>query len=158
MAPPPPPPAVTVDWSLNIYEAKANDASSNAAGGGDHDVIDIRIRLRYQLCIGAYGFEKLIDDVETPEFCTPFSMPLAEVSVAHVSNMLESLDVDANGCEYLSPLIAEYAVDVAKHHEAVEGTSKTAATTVVAEVGITKVDVISEEEFDRISERLWGFD
>ena len=102
----------------------------------------------------------MIENVITPEFSSPFSMPLAflfpELSVTHVSNLLESLDVDANACEYLSPIIAEFAVDVAKRHGAMENSSRTITT--VAEVGITKVDYIFEQEFDRITEKIWGFD
>ncbi|XVF21205.1 hypothetical protein REPUB_Repub12eG0070800 [Reevesia pubescens] len=153
-------PSVTVDCSLNIYETEANDESSNAAATAAAAVIEIRTRLRYQLCIKAYGVEVLIEDVMTPEFSTHFSMPMAfffpELSVTHVSNMLESLNVDANACEYLSPRIAEFAVDVAKRRCAMENGLGTVTT--VAEVGITKVDFIFEEEFDKLAEKIWGFD
>ncbi|XVF66804.1 hypothetical protein PTKIN_Ptkin10aG0067100 [Pterospermum kingtungense] len=92
----------------------------------------------------------------TSKFCTPFPMPLARVSIAHVSNMLESLNVDANECRYLSPIIADFAADVAKRLGAMDNSSKT--ITIVAEVGITKVDFILNEEFDRLTRIVWGFD
>ncbi|WRX09273.1 hypothetical protein QQP08_001760 [Theobroma cacao] len=143
---------ITVACSLNIYEAEAKGASSTAAG-----VIEIRIRLRYQLRIKAYGVEELIEDVITPELSNPFSMPLTflfpELSITHVWNMLQSLDVDANACDYLSPKIAEFAVDVAKRRGAMENSSERTVIT-VAEVEITKVDFIFEEEFDKLGDKL----
>ncbi|XWS47270.1 hypothetical protein CRYUN_Cryun14cG0138000 [Craigia yunnanensis] len=110
-----------VDCSLTIYEAKANGVSPNpdATAGG---IIEIRIRLRYQLCIKAHGAEVLIDDILTPEFITTFAMPLAfllpKFSVMNVSNMLQSINVDAKVRDFLSPNIANFAVDLAKRHGA----------------------------------------
>ncbi|XWS31124.1 hypothetical protein CRYUN_Cryun23aG0050700 [Craigia yunnanensis] len=110
-----------VGCSLKLYEAKAYNASAtpaDAAGG----VIERRIKLRYQLCVKAYGVEVLIDDIVTPEFITPFAMPLAfllpELSVIHVSNMLESLNIDAKVRDFSSPRIAKFDVDVAKRQSA----------------------------------------
>ena len=141
--------ASKVGCSLKLYEAKANNASATpaAAAGG---VIEIRIKLRYQLCIKAYGVEVLIDDIVTPEFITPFAMPLAflflELNVMQVSNMLGSLNVDAKVRDFSSPRIAKFAIDVVKRHGA--------ALSAVAQLSIKKIDFIRDEEFDRISRTL----
>ncbi|XVF65570.1 hypothetical protein PTKIN_Ptkin09bG0259300 [Pterospermum kingtungense] len=150
--------ASKVGCSLKIFEAKANDASpttaaaaaAEAAAGG---VIEVRIKLRYQLRIKAYGVEVLADDITTPEFITPFAMPLAflmpELSETHVSNMLVSLNIDAKVREFSTPMIAKFAVDVAKRRGAAVSGFIT-----VAQLSITKIDFIREEEFDRISRTL----
>lgn len=150
---PPLPPPLTVGCTLNVYEAEANDASFNAANEGGHAmIIDVRIKLRYQLCIPACGLEEfIIDDVTAPEVSTLFPMASSEVSETDVSSMLESLGtVDAYACTYLSPKIADFAVGIAKHPEVIEN-SNSETILIVAEVGITQLDYILEDEFHRLA-------
>ncbi|XVF21206.1 hypothetical protein REPUB_Repub12eG0070900 [Reevesia pubescens] len=100
--------------------------------------------LRYQLCAKAYDVDFLAEDIVTPEFSTPFAMPLTfllpDFSVMHVSNMLASLNVDAEVRDFSSPKIAKFAVDVAKRHGAAFAGFKT-----VAQVSVMKIDYIRAE-------------
>ncbi|XVF31966.1 hypothetical protein REPUB_Repub17cG0041100 [Reevesia pubescens] len=147
--------ATKVGCSLKVYEAKANNRTAKlhpaAAAGG---IIEIRIKLRYQLCVKAHGFEFMIEDIVTPEWNSPFAMPLAflipEFSVIYVSDMLESLNVDAQVRNFSSPRIAKFAVDVAKRH----GAAALSGFKTVAEVSVKKIDYIREDEFNRISRTL----
>lgn len=75
--------------------------------------------MRYQLCIKAYDAEVMIDDIVTPEFTTPFAMPLSafllpELSAMNASTMLRSLNLDAKVLEYSILRIAKFLFDVAK--------------------------------------------
>ncbi|XVF69284.1 hypothetical protein PTKIN_Ptkin11bG0068700 [Pterospermum kingtungense] len=145
--------ASKVGCSLKIYEAKANDAAATAAAAAAGGIIEVRTKLRYQLCIKTRGVQVLLDDIVSPEFITPFAMTLAflspELSVMHVSNMLGSLNMDARVREFSSPRIAKFAVDMAKRHSVPLSDFIT-----VAELSITKIDFICGEEPGRISRTL----
>ncbi|MBA0736007.1 hypothetical protein Gogos_009606, partial [Gossypium gossypioides] len=143
-----------VGCSLKIYEAKANYLSPAAAVAlTGSAVIQIRINLRYQLFVKAYGIEFLVDEIITPEFVTrvvvPLDFLLSGLSVMIVSNALANLKVDARVIDYSSPRIANFVADMAK----LRGIAVSDFIT-VAEVLTNKIDYIREEEFDRISRTL----
>ncbi|PPR97594.1 hypothetical protein GOBAR_AA23097 [Gossypium barbadense] len=116
-------------------------------------VIQIRINLRYQLFVQAYGIEFLVEEIITPEFVTravvPLDFLLSGLSVMIVSDALANLKVDARVIDYSSPRIANFIVNMAKFR----GISVLDFIT-VAEVSTNKIDYIREEEFDRISRTL----
>ncbi|PPD92111.1 hypothetical protein GOBAR_DD10938 [Gossypium barbadense] len=116
-----------VGCSLKIYEAKANHLSLAAVVAlAGSVVIQIRINLRYQLFVKAYGIEFLHDD-----------------------RLLRDLKVDAKVIDYSSPRIANFVVNMAK----LRGIAVSDFIT-VAEISTNKIDYIREEEFDRISRTL----
>ncbi|MFQ6625232.1 hypothetical protein Gotur_006044 [Gossypium turneri] len=139
-----------VGCSLKIYEAKANYVSPAAGGGGGSVIIQMRIKLRYQLFFKAYDVEFLVEEIITPEFVTAVSVPLDSFlsgsSVMIVSKVLADLKVDAKVIEYSSSKIAKFVVDMAKRRGAAVSDFMT-----VVEVSINKTDYIREKEFDRIS-------
>ncbi|KAH1109011.1 hypothetical protein J1N35_012779 [Gossypium stocksii] len=143
-----------VGCSLKIYGAKANYLSpAAAAAAAGSAVIQIRINLRYQLFVKAYGIEFLVDEIITPEFATRVAVPLdfllSGLSVMIVSDALANLKVDARVIDYSSLRIVNFIVDMAK----VRGIAVSDFVT-VAEVSTNKIDYIREEEFDRISRTL----
>ncbi|TYG55711.1 hypothetical protein ES288_D08G004600v1 [Gossypium darwinii] len=130
-----------VGCSLKIYEAKANHLSLAAVVAlAGSVVIQIRINLRYQLFVKAYGIEFLVDKIITPEFVT---------HVEHDDRLLRDLKVDAKVIDYSSPRIANFVVNMAK----LRGIAVSDFIT-VAEISTNKIDYIREEEFDRISRTL----
>ncbi|KAB2015153.1 hypothetical protein ES319_D08G004100v1 [Gossypium barbadense] len=130
-----------VGCSLKIYEAKANHLSLAAVVAlAGSVVIQIRINLRYQLFVKAYGIEFLVDKIITPEFVT---------HVTHDDRLLRDLKVDAKVIDYSSPRIANFVVNMAK----LRGIAVSDFIT-VAEISTNKIDYIREEEFDRISRTL----
>ncbi|KAK5810359.1 Trigger factor [Gossypium arboreum] len=141
-----------VGCSLKIYEA-ANYVSPAAGGGGGCAVIQMRVKLRYQLFVKAYDVEFLVEEIITPEFVTAVSVPLGSFlsgfSVMIVSKVLADLKVDAKVIEYSSPKIAKFVVDMAKRWGSAVSDFMT-----VAEISINKTDYIREKEFDRISMTL----
>ncbi|KAK8504918.1 hypothetical protein V6N13_056244 [Hibiscus sabdariffa] len=137
-----------VGCSLKFYEANNTYPTDT-----DAIIIQLRIKLRYQLCVKAYGAEFLVDDISAPEFVSSFSMPLAflmsNLCVMFISDQLSDLNVDAGVRDFSSPRIAKFAFDTAKRY----GAAVSGFMTVV-EVSIGKVNCIREEEFNRISSTL----
>ncbi|KAG4132098.1 hypothetical protein ERO13_D08G011066v2 [Gossypium hirsutum] len=130
-----------VGCSLKIYEAKANHLSLAAVVAlAGSVVIQIRINLRYQLFVKAYGIEFLVDKIITSEFVT---------HVTHDDRLLRDLKVDAKVIDYSSPRIANFVVNMTK----LRGIAVSDFIT-VAEILTNKIDYIREEEFDRISRTL----
>ncbi|KAK8282129.1 hypothetical protein V6Z11_D08G004900 [Gossypium hirsutum] len=128
-----------VGCSLKIYEAKANHLSLAAVVAlAGSVVIQIRINLRYQLFVKAYGIEFLVDKIITSEFVTH-----------HDDRLLRDLKVDAKVIDYSSPRIANFVVNMTK----LRGIAVSDFIT-VAEILTNKIDYIREEEFDRISRTL----
>ncbi|MBA0553052.1 hypothetical protein Golob_012269 [Gossypium lobatum] len=113
----------------------------------------MRINLRYQLFVKAYGIEFLVDEIITPEFVTrvvvPLDFLLSGLSAMIVSDALANLKVDAKVIDYSSPRIANFVVNMAK----LRGIAVSDFIT-VAEISTNKIDYIREEEFDRISRKL----
>ncbi|MBA0853805.1 hypothetical protein Goshw_022153 [Gossypium schwendimanii] len=143
-----------VGCSLKIYEAKANYLSPAAVIAlTGSAVIQMRINLRYQLFVKAYGIEFLVDEIITPECVTRIVVPLdfllSGLSAMIVSDALANLNVDARVIDYSSPRIANFVADMAK----LRGIAVSDFIT-VAEVSTNKIDYIREEEFDRISRTL----
>ncbi|TYH56260.1 hypothetical protein ES332_D08G004700v1 [Gossypium tomentosum] len=131
-----------VGCSLKIYEAKANHLSLAAVVAlAGSVVIQIRINLRYQLFVKAYGIEFLVDKIITPEFVTRVTVPL-DFLLSGLSMMIVSYATS-------SPRIANFVVNMAK----LRGIAVSDFIT-VAEISTNKIDYIREEEFDRISRTL----
>ncbi|OMO57047.1 hypothetical protein CCACVL1_26029 [Corchorus capsularis] len=140
-----------VGCKVKVYEEKADNALLSPPGGL---INKLRFQLRYQLCIKVQDVEHMLDDITAPEFIHYFTIPWAfvspspslEMSVNHVSNMLISLNVEPKVREFVTPKIAQFAVDLSKRYDS----SVLPSFMTVAYIFITKVDYIREAEFARI--------
>ncbi|GLT45497.1 hypothetical protein SLA2020_483720 [Shorea laevis] len=126
--------------SLNVYETNVEPPHPSAHLNG---VIYLYVTLRHQVVLRDYQDEEILLNDVTSSHSATFTMPLffllPEYSEVYITSMLLGFNVDGKTCECLSPVIARYAVAVARNRGL--GT--------VVEVEITNCDYIDEREIDK---------